>query len=274
MDIASLIGLALGCGAVLVSVFFMGGLEELRGFLSLSAIILVAGGALGATILSFPLSVALSLPKLLLKVLMGKTPDPTKVIELISELTRKARKEGVLALEEMIPQIEDRFLREGVQMIVDGLSPEVVKEVLTTEIEATRERHRKGQEFLMTLGSFSPAFGMIGTVMGLVSMLRKLSDPASMGPAIAQAFLTTLYGVIVANIFFIPAANKLRQRSDDEIAIHEMILRGLLALQAGDNPRIVQQKMISHLPPKLRKIVMEEGERRPEGAEAASSVAT
>jgi chemotaxis protein MotA len=240
----------LGFGALLGSLIIEGG--ELSSLFNLSALILVFGGTLGATMVGASLKDILGLMPVAMKAFFGKVEDPGEVIKQIVDFTRKARREGILVLEEEARTIENRILRMGIQLIVDGTPDEVVRGILETEVLTMQERHKKGAKLFDTMGGASPTMGVIGTVMGLVHMLSNLSDPGKMGPMIAAAFIATLYGVSYANLVLLPIGAKLKLRSAEEVAVYEMMIEGILSIQAGDNPRIVESKMMAFCPPKMR----------------------
>ena len=196
------------------------------------------------------------------KALFENKNDLTDLTKTVVEFARKARKEGILALDRDCANIEDRFLKKGMQLIVDGTPSELVREVLETEIVAMQERHKAGETVFATAGGFAPTLGIIGTVMGLIGMLAKLSDPGKMGPAIASAFIATLYGVGLANLFLLPIGSKLKAKTTDEVVTYEMIIEGVLSIQAGDTPRIVEMKMLAFLPPHLRGRVKSDSEQK------------
>ena len=164
----------------------------------------------------------------------------------------RARREGLLVLEEEARRIDDDFLQRGMRLAIDGTDPEMVREILSTEIHFLQARHKVGENIFTTLGGFAPTLGIIGTVMGLIHMLANLSDPAKMGPLIAGAFIATLYGVSSANLIFLPIGNKLKARSAEEVIVREVMVEGILSIQTGDNPRIVEEKLKAFLAPKMR----------------------
>ena len=174
------------------------------------------------------------------------------VIEAVVRFATTARKEGLLSLENELATLDDPFLRKGIELVVDGTDSELIREIMQTEIECQAERHREGARLFMTMGGLAPTLGVTGTVMGLIHMMAKINDPSTMGPAIASAFLATLYGVASANLLFLPIANKLTARSRQEHGVREMILEGLLALQAGETPIAIQQRLQSFLEPGQR----------------------
>jgi chemotaxis protein MotA len=257
MDIATLIGLTLAFGALLVSVFIEGG--GLAGFVNVPAIIIVIGGTLGATVLSYPMKQIIGLPAVMKHAFMFKELDAVQVMRQIVEYARKARREGILALEQEARNTDSQFLRLGIQLVVDGTPAELVREILETEVHSMRKRHSVGESIFSTMGGFAPTLGILGTVMGLVNMLARLSEPGEMGHAIAAAFCATLYGVGIANLVFLPIGNKLKLRSHHEAALYELIIEGVLALQEGDNPRVVQSKMEAFLPAKEKAQLAQQG---------------
>jgi chemotaxis protein MotA len=251
MDLATVIGIALAWGAFYVALIMEGG--HLESLIEPSAAIIVFGGTFGATIISFSLRHLTNLPKVVRQAFFTKSLDSLEVIRLIVGLSKKARQSGILALESEARVIENEFLRNAVQLVIDGTQPEMVREIMETEIASMSTRHKVGAEIFATLGGFAPTLGIIGTVMGLVHMLENLDKPGGMGPAIAAAFCATLYGVMSANMLFLPIGSKLKARSHEEVAAYELAVEGILALQAGDNPRVVALKMRSFLPPDAKR---------------------
>jgi chemotaxis protein MotA len=163
------------------------------------------------------------------------------------DFAEKARREGLLSLEQDVMEIDDSFLQRGIQLVVDGTDPELVRNILETKLTFLEERHQKGQDIFSSMGQLSPAFGMIGTLIGLIQMLTNLESPDSLGPGMATALITTFYGIIFANLFFIPITGKLKMRSEEEILMKEVMIEGILSIQAGENPRIVKEKLSAFL---------------------------
>jgi chemotaxis protein MotA len=256
MDIATIIGLVLAFGGVLVGFIMEGG--NPASLVELSPIIIVIVGSLGATVIGFTMNHLTSIPKVLNNAFLRKHTDPLEMFSQLVALAKKARQSGILALESETKNIHNEFLRNAIQLVVDGTSPELVREILEIEIDALRARHKEGQEFFAAWGGFAPTLGVLGTVMGLIHMLENLSDPAGMGKSIAAAFIATFYGVGIANLFLLPIAAKLKIISHEEIGTYEMSVEGILSLQAGDNPRVVATKMRSFLPPTLKRKSLEE----------------
>lgn len=182
----------------------------------------------------------------------AKIPGAPLMIPRFMELSSKARKEGLLALEGEINGTRDGFFAKGLQLVVDGVAPESIEEILNTEIDSLRDRHRQGAEIFTSMGTFAPAMGLIGTLIGLVQMLANMSDPSTIGPAMAVALITTFYGAILANVVFLPIAGKLRLRSTEEVQVREIVAEGILSISNGVNPRIVEQRLQAYLPPKDR----------------------
>ena len=252
MDITTILGLVLGTGFIIWSILLGG---ELLWYFDAPSVAVVVGGMIGGFLVAFPLKEVLTLGKVFGKVLKNNEFDVDQIITKIIELANVARREGLLALEEAVSEIKDDFLQKGVMLIVDGTDPELVKNILETEIENISERHGKGKSMFDMFGALGPAFGMIGTLIGLVAMLQNLSDPSSIGPAMAVALITTFYGSILANLIFIPMAAKLALKSGEEVLIRNVMIEGLLSIQAGENPRIIEEKLKVFLPPSVRKKV-------------------
>lgn len=226
---------------------------KLDWFVDGASIAIVLGGMFAGYLVSFPLKEVLNLGKVFGKTLKNNEYDVDQIITKIIELANIARKEGLLALEEAVNEIKDDFLQKGVMLIVDGTDPELVKNILETEIENLTSRHSKSRSMFDVFGSLGPAFGMIGTLIGLVAMLQKLDDPSSIGPSMGTALLTTFYGSVVANLIFIPMATKLSLKSNEEVMVRNVMVEGLLSIQAGENPRIIEEKLKVFLAPSVRK---------------------
>lgn len=248
MDIATILGLLLGLMLIGGSMA-MGG--EVASFINVPSMMIVVGGTLAATMVMFPLKTVLGSIKVAQHALKQNNTSPLEIIEEIVALATKARKESIIALEKV--PIENEFLRKGIQLVVDGTDPELLKSILRTEVAFMKERHKVGQRVFKGMGTLAPAFGMIGTLIGLVQMLRTLDDPDKIGPSMAVALITTFYGALMANLVFIPIANKLEGRSNDESLIMELIIEGVLSILAGENPRIIKEKLLAFLPPKMRR---------------------
>ena len=217
-------------------------------YFNLPSIFIVFGGVLASTVVSYPLESLKNLGKLMGNAFKLKKVDFQADIENIVTIANVARREGILALEETVNEMDDPFMQKGIMLIIDGSDPELVKSVLETELVFVRERHSSGQAILLQMSSYSPAFGMIGTLVGLINMLRSLDDPSTLGPSMAVALVTTFYGVVLANLLFTPMAKKLAAQSSDECLRKEMVLEGILSIQDGENPRIIREKLNAFLP--------------------------
>ncbi|MEM6778801.1 MAG: MotA/TolQ/ExbB proton channel family protein [Planctomycetota bacterium] len=250
MDIASLLGLIGAIGLILASILL--GSAPFSAFIDIPSGLVVVGGAIAAALICFPLPSMLKSPVIALKVILNKAEDRLALVKSIVALAETARRDGLLALESQIPSIENPLVKSGLQMAVDGTSPEIVEEVLRTEVAAMVTRHREGKSIMDQLGRFAPAYGMIGTLMGLIMMLQDMSDPSGIGAGMAVALITTLYGAIVANVFFSPFAEKLGLMSRNEQVSMEIAIRGVMAIQSGESPRAIDQKLQTYLPANQR----------------------
>jgi chemotaxis protein MotA len=250
MDIATIVGLVAGFGLVM-SAIFMGSADSSI-FLSVPSILIVVGGTLAATLINYPLSDVLNVFASVKNAVLHRENAPQALIEKLVGFATVARREGILALEAHATDAGDPFLEKGIQLAIDGTAPELIKDILTTELVFMEDRHAMGQSILTTMGAFAPAFGMIGTLIGLVKMLVALEDPSQIGNGMAVALITTLYGALLANIVLLPAAGKLKVRTSSELLAKEIIIEGILSIQSGDNPRIVEQKLKAFVAPTVR----------------------
>lgn len=251
MDIATIIGL-LGGALIMVASIFIGG-APFSIFIDYPSIMCVFGGALSAVLICYPVRTMKLLPFSFLKTILNSTPPTQQIVEQIVALAEVARRDGLLALEAKLEEVPNPFIKMGVQMAVDGTKPEVIEEILSTEIAAVASRHNLCKGVMDQLGKFAPAFGMIGTLLGLVMMLNNMSDPSAIGSGMAVALLTTLYGAILSNLFCLPMSEKLGFYNREEIRSLELILKGVMAIQSGENPRVIEQKLIATLHPKQRR---------------------
>lgn len=249
MDLATVIGIVLSFGLV-VSAILSG--SSLIIFISVPSFLIVVGGTLGAAMVNFPMGYVIGVIGVIKNTFFTSLEAPTEIVERFKDYANRARREGILSLEPLIKEIEDDYMRKGLQLTVDGLEPQTIQEILETEISYLSERHSTGADVVANLGTLAPAMGMIGTVIGLVQMLQTMSDPSTIGPAMAVALLTTLYGAILANLVFNPLAGKLKARSKEEVLLREMIMEGILSISKGENPRIIEEKLNSYVPPKDR----------------------
>jgi len=257
MDIATLGGIVGGFVLMLAALLIAGSHGGGHGvslgqFVDPPAAIMVLGGGLCVVMTSVPLKVFLGLPKILMKLFFNKGEDFPGLIEELVGLAEVARKDGLLALEAKVQDISNHTIVLGIQMAVDGTRPEVIEDIFRTEIHAEEQRHHIGKKMLELMGKCGPAFGMIATLLGLILMLGNLDDPDSIGPTMAMALVGTLYGAAMANMICTPCAEKLGYLSRQEMLSKEIILKGILGIQAGENPRVIEQKLNTYLPPRLR----------------------
>ena len=250
MDLGTGLGLILGF--LLIGGAIAGGGVGFGPYANLPSVLIVIGGSLCATMISLPIKNLKGVIQVVRNAFFEKSLAAQGLIRDLVRYAEVARRDGILSLENMTDEIEDHFIVKGIQMAVDGTDPELIEQIMQLELSALEERHAKGQAIFRSMGTYAPAFGMIGTLIGLVAMLQQLDDPKTIGPAMAVALLTTLYGALLANLVFLPLAEKLTNRTDEERLIKEIIIRGVMSIQSGDNPRIVEQKLKSFLPPKLR----------------------
>ncbi len=250
MDATTIGGLVLGLLSLFVA-FVMEGGSPLALF-GLSAGLIVLGGTIGAVIVSFGGRQLKSIPALLKIAFVNKAEDPLDVIDQLVALATIARREGILALEDKVESYSDEFFKNGIRLVVDGVDPELVRGILENELSAIEARHETGASIFETAGGYAPTMGIIGTVMGLIHVLGNLSNINKLGPLIATAFIATLYGVGSANLFWLPIATKLRTRSKEEMLGRELVLEGILSIQAGENPTILGQKLRVFLAPGKR----------------------
>ncbi|MBN4081303.1 MotA/TolQ/ExbB proton channel family protein [Caldithrix abyssi] len=186
------------------------------------------------------------------KAFFGVREDPLPIIDTVYELSQKVRLKGILSLESELKSIDNNFLRMGMELAVDGSDADTIRNVMETELSYLEGRHEKGQKILMALGTYAPGFGMIGTLIGLVGMLANMSDPTSIGPSMSVALVTTFYGSLASNLLFLPLAGKLKNKSEDEMIIKEMIVEGVLAIPDGVHPKNIRRKLLNFIPPKQR----------------------
>ncbi|MGM0409711.1 MAG: motility protein A [Bacillota bacterium] len=244
MDIITIIGLLMGTGLIIGSIILGG---EILIFISLQSAMIVLGGTFGATMIKYSLEELKKIPALLKIVFNDKNMDSEDTIDILVDFAEKARREGLLALEQEAADLNDDFLQKGIQLVVDGTDPELVRSILETKLTFLEERHQKTQGVFNTMASLSPAFGMIGTLIGLIQMLTQLDDPSNIGSGMGVALITTLYGTILSNLLFTPMAGKLDIVSQEEVLMKEVMIEGILSIQAGENPRIVREKLTAFL---------------------------
>lgn len=252
MDLATLVGI-LGAFGIITAAIVLGGSAII--FVNIPSLLIVVGGTLFSVLIKFPLGHFLGAFKVAAKAFFNKSEDPLKLIEEGVQLALVARKEGVLGLEGQ--DISNEFLKRGIQLSVDGHEPDFIQTMLGKDINLTIDRHERGRAIFKAIGDVAPAMGMIGTLIGLVQMLSTMDDPKAIGPAMAVALLTTLYGAVIANAFALPIADKLAHRSQEEQLNKALILETVSAIQEGLNPRVMEEMLKTYLPAAQRERVGE-----------------
>jgi len=249
LDKATIIGIIAAFGLVIGAIMTSGSIVF---FIDIPSFLIVVGGTFGATLINYPLKELLGVMKVISQAFTQKLNNASELIPIIVEAARKARVEGVLSLETTIEEVDDDFLKKGLQLAIDGTEPELINQIMGTEMDYVAQRHKIGYGIMETMGTFSPALGMIGTLIGLIMMLQSMNDPSSIGPAMAVALITTFYGALIANLVCLPMAGKLKLRSEEELLQKELIIAGILSIQSGDNPRVVELKLNNFVPPAQR----------------------
>lgn len=250
-DVTTASGLLIGIGSLLLALWLEGG--HLQQLVNIPAALIVLGGTFGATLIGLNAQQLRDLPRILRQAFVRETIDIPHTIRLLITLSEKARRDGLLSLESDANSTGDEFLKRALQLAIDGTDPELVRDILQLEIAFLEERHRQGEQIFVSMGGYAPTMGVLGTVMGLIHMMSRIESPSMMGPAIATAFVATLYGVSSANLLFLPIASKLRARHADEVLLREVIVEGVLAIQSGENPRIVEQRLRAFLSQRQRR---------------------
>jgi len=253
MDITSVLGTVIGFG--LVTFAMANGPGGLAIFIHVPSMMIVGGGTLAVTLMNFPIENIKTFMAVTMKNYLYKSASPTEEIDRIITYANLARKEGLLALESKLKEVDDRFFSKGVQLVIDGFPADTVRDIMELEAEWQRGRHQTGKKMLDTVGSMAPAFGMIGTLVGLVQMLQNLSDPSKIGGGMATALLTTMYGAMIANMFCIPFAGKLEMRDNEETLLRQLMIEGIVSIQSGEGPQLIKEKLKSFLAPAIREAV-------------------
>lgn len=260
MDIASILGLVLCFVMVVFGIINNAGVSGVQYFFDAPSAIITFGGSFSAILASNKLSDFVGGIKSFALVLKSPSFDVTTIIRKIIDLSNIARKEGLLSLEEAAGELDDVFLKKGILLIVDGTDPELVRAIMETELVSMDDRHKAKIGFWESVGTMGPAWGMIGTLIGLILMLQNMSDPNAIGPSMAVALITTLYGSLLANWVCAPVANKLKTNNSMEVQAKEIMIEGLLSIQAGENPRVIEEKLKSFLAPTDRSVTEDGGE--------------
>ncbi|SJZ64324.1 motility protein A [Selenihalanaerobacter shriftii] len=256
LDLATVGGFGVGLVLILGAIL-LGGQPII--FISISSLMIVAGGTLAGATISFSLDHIKDLVQVIKIVFYEQSMNPQEVISTLVSFAEKARREGLLALEDEANDLDDPFLKKGIQLVVDGTDSDLVRSILETELAFLEERHGTSRRIFETMAELSPAFGMMGTLIGLIQMLSKLDSPDNIGGGLATALITTFYGTFMANLIFLPITKKLEMRSEEEILVKEVMIEGILSIQAGENPRIVEEKLKAFLSGSIRESLEEEG---------------
>jgi chemotaxis protein MotA len=244
VDLGTILGIVLGFGIVVLSITTGGGLPF---FLDGIAFLVTAGGTLAACLIAYPIEVTRSLPAMIAKAFATRATEPREIIARIVRYAELARRDGMLAIEERIDKEYDPTLKRGLRLAIDGTDPKILSLILKLEVRALEERHLAGQNLLVSAAGYAPAFGMLGTLIGLIQMLLFLSDPTRIGKGMALALVTTFWGVMLSNLVFHPLAAKLRNRTREEKTLHRLVTEGVTSMQEGDSPRIVRERLHSFL---------------------------
>ena len=266
MDIIGIVGLVMALVLMVFGVTFSMttgiNFANLINFIDYPSVAITIGGTFAVLMISFPVESFIKIPKHLKIVFMPEKYDPMSYITSLTEFAKEARIKGLLSIESKLASVKDDFLKRSLMLVVDSIDAEKVHQILDDELNYIEERHVSDIEFYQKGGAYAPAFGMIGTLIGLVNMLQQMSDPDSIGPAMAVALLTTLYGSMLANIFFIPIANKLKIRHDEEMVCKLIVADGVRAIQAGENPRFIEEKLLLLVESKKRSVDAKDGKKK------------
>jgi chemotaxis protein MotA len=259
VDLATVVGLLVGFSALVAGVFWTGG-QPIR-FVSLSSIFITIIGSYCALMVANPLSRVLGIMRYFRLTLRVPVYEEERIISQLVTFSEKARREGLLALEDDLEEVEDEFLRKGIQLVVDGTDPDIIKNILYNELNQIQTRHSIGINLFDDWSKLAPAFGMIGTLIGLITMLAQIEDKSAIGIGMSTALITTLYGAVLGYLVFLPVKRKLEDRDEGESLVKEIMIEGILSIQSGDNPRILEEKLLAFLPPLRREAVRQEAVR-------------
>lgn len=261
MDIATIAGILAGFG-LLIGTILTG--QGALAFVDLPSMLVVFGGSIAATLVNFPMDQFIPTLKVAAKTFTKQKTAGLEIVQKFMELSQLARRDGILALDRALKDVEEPFMRVGLEMAVDGTEPETIRDIMETEVQSLLERHKIGQGIFTALGTYAPAFGMIGTLIGLVQMLQNLDDPSSIGPSMAIALITTFYGAVLGNLVYLPMAGKLKNKSTQEVTAKRMIIEGVLSIQRGVHPKNLERKLMNFMPPKYRLVEEAPGEEEGE----------
>ena len=246
-DLLTPIGITFGFAMIILGIAANSGFSAVKTFLDVASLLIVLGGVTASLLTSYKKEEIRMFTRVFRESFYKNDQRLPELIQLFVKLSERARREGILALENELEEVEDPFIKKGILLAVDGLEPEMINDILTAEVVALEERHEKGRSILEKAADYSPAWGMVGTLIGLILMLGSLDDPSSLGPSMAVALITTMYGVVLANLVFSPMANKLANKTDEEVFIKQIIIEGVIGVQSGQNPRILEEKLSAFL---------------------------
>ena len=272
MDIATVLGIMAFIGMVVGAIFLQEGVAGFRPFLNFEALMVVLGGTFSALLVNYPLSQVVGLGRVLQKVLASGGEETSEIVTTFVTLSQKAKKQGFLALEEDVKKIKNDFLKRGVQLVIDGVDQDFIRNMLETELGFIRERHKVGREIFESLGTYAPAFGIIGTVLGMVLILSSVEDVAEVPRRMAFALASAFFGLGAGYLFFLPMAGKLRRRSEEELLVKEIVIRGVLLLQSGATPSVVEANLKAYLEP-AKRVLIKAPARGREAAEVGAPLA-
>ena len=260
MDIATIMGILVFFGMAVATIYLSEGVAGFKPFANIEALMMVMGGTFCATLVNYPLSQVVGLGRILRKVMFTVGEDTSDIVGTFVSLTQKAKKEGFLALQPDVRNIKNDFLKRGVQLVVDGSDQEFIRNMLETELGFIRERHKVGAEIFASMGTYAPAFGIIGTVLGMIMMLSSIEDVSAVPKRMALALAAAFFGLGSGYLIFLPMSGKLRRRSEEELLIKEIIIRGVLLLQSGATPSVVEANLKAYLEPAKRLVINKTGQ--------------
>ncbi|UOQ47118.1 flagellar motor protein MotP [Gracilibacillus caseinilyticus] len=246
-DILTPIGITIGFIMIMFGIVSSGGVGGFAGFIQGSSVLIVIGGLVAALLVNFNIDQIKTTKHVIQEAFKRNQHQLSDLIELFERLSERARREGLLALENELEEVEDPYIRKGVLLAIDGIEPEVITDIMNAEVDAMEDRHYRGRLIIEKASEYAPAWGMVGTLIGLILMLQNLEDPTTLGPSMAVALLTTFYGSVLANLVFMPMAGKLETKTSEEIFMKQVIIEGVIGVQSGQNPRILKEKLSAFL---------------------------
>ncbi len=251
-DLLTPIGITIGFAMIMFGIISSGGMGGFVSFVQVSSVLIVLGGLAAALLVNFNIKQMKTTHHVIKEAFQRNDHDLADLIQLFERLSDRARREGLLALENELDEVKDPFIKKGVLLAIDGIEPEVISDIMSAEVDAMEDRHYRGRLIIEKAGEYAPAWGMIGTLIGLVLMLQNLSDPATLGPSMAVALLTTFYGSVLANLVFIPMAGKLETKTSEEVFMKQIVIEGVIGVQSGQNPRILKEKLSAFLSEEMK----------------------